>query len=81
MILDCTFGARTDRPEYPEGHLDTLSFVKTLERMMAIDFIDKQTRVFATHINPHQGLFHDALQQRFDETTLNVTVAYDGLTL
>ncbi len=81
LILDCTFGARTDRPEYPDGHLDMLSFIKTLERMAAISCIDEKTRIFASHINPHQGLFHDEMQNRFDETHLKVTVAYDGLKL
>ncbi|GAK55554.1 hypothetical protein U27_02388 [Candidatus Vecturithrix granuli] len=81
LILDCTFGGRTDRPEYPAGHLDLLSFVKMLERMIAINFISARTRIFATHINPHQGLLHEALQKKFDETRFNVTVAYDGLTL
>jgi phosphoribosyl 1,2-cyclic phosphate phosphodiesterase len=81
LILDCTFGGRTDRPEYPRGHLDILSFVKTLERMSTINFISAQTRIFATHINPHQGLLHDDMQKEFDETRFKVTVAYDGLTL
>ena len=81
LIMDCTFGGRTDRPEYPEGHLDMLSFVKMLERMSAIDFISEQTQIFATHINPHQGLLHDELQEALDTIKFNVTLAYDGLTL
>lgn len=81
LILDCTFGARTDRPAYPAGHLDIASFVRALERMTEIRAIDATTRIFATHINPHQGALHDALQKRFDETSFHVTVAYDGYTL
>lgn len=80
LILDCTFGARTDRPEYPEGHLDNLSFLKMLQRMAEIQFIDKHTQVFATHISPHQGLFHDGLQQQLATSDFSITVAYDGLT-
>jgi phosphoribosyl 1,2-cyclic phosphate phosphodiesterase len=80
LVLDCTFGARTDRPEYPEGHLDILSFTKMLERMRSIHFIDEGTRIFASHINPHQGLLHDEMQTRMDESDFNITVAYDGLT-
>ena len=79
LILDCTFGARTDRPEYPQGHLDNRSFFKVLERMAKIQFIDTHTQVFATHINPHQGLFHDGLQQQLNKSNFQVTVAYDGL--
>ncbi len=78
LILDCTFGARTDRPAYPAGHLDIASFVKALERMTEIGAINTDTRIFATHINPHQGDLHEAMQKRFDETPFHVTVAYDG---
>jgi phosphoribosyl 1,2-cyclic phosphate phosphodiesterase len=81
LILDCTFGGRTNRPEYPHGHLHVSSFLKTLERMRTIRFINEETRIFATHINPHQGLSHDAMQKAFDDAEFNVTVAYDGLTL
>ncbi len=81
LILDCTFGVRTDRPAYPDGHLDVASFVKTLERLADMGTIDTTTRIVATHINPHQGALHDALQKRFDETPFHVTVAYDGYTM
>jgi len=81
LILDCTFGARTDRPAYPVGHLDMTSFVKMLERMADIRAIHEHTRIFASHINPHQGVLHDGMQERFNETRFNVTVAYDGLRL
>jgi phosphoribosyl 1,2-cyclic phosphate phosphodiesterase len=78
LILDCTFGVRTDRPTYPEGHLDIASFVKALERMTAIGAIDTTTRIFATHISSHQGALHEEMQAHFDETSFPVTVAYDG---
>ena len=79
LILEATFGGKTDRAEYPDGHLDISAFIKMLERMTSIGFIDDHTRIFATHINPHQGLSHDELQARFDATDFTVTVAYDGL--
>lgn len=81
LILDCTFGARTDRPAHPKGHLDIASFVKMLEQMTDMCVINKHTRIFASHINPHQGVLHDGMQKRFNETQFNVTVAYDGLRL
>jgi hypothetical protein len=55
--------------------------INMVERMMRIGFIDGQTSIFATHINPHQGLSHDELQEHFDDSGVKVTVAYDGLTL
>ena len=79
LIMDCTFGGRTDRGEFPAGHLDIASFLRALERMDAIGFIDGATRIFATHFNPHQGLTHHQMQERFDRSAFEVTVAYDGL--
>ena len=79
LIMDCTFAGRTDRSEFPSGHLDIASFLKMLERMAGMGFIDSETRVYATHFNPHQGLTHDGIQRRFDESPFAVTAAYDGL--
>ena len=79
LIMDCTFAGRTDRGEYPAGHLDLASFMKMLGRMSETGFIDADTGVYATHFNPHQGLTHDEIQQAFDESPFSVTVAYDGL--
>lgn len=79
LIMDCTFGGRRDRGEFPSGHLDIASFLRMLEKMVSVGFIDDSTHIFATHINPHQGLTHYAIQERFDESTYRVTVAYDGL--
>jgi len=50
-----------------------------LERMASIGLIDGVTRRFATHLNPHQGLAHEELQEWFTSRGLGVTVAYDGL--
>ena len=80
LIMDCTFGGRADRGEYPFGHLDNASFIRMLEKMDAIGFINDTTRVFATHFNPHQGLAHHEIQQFFDACPYNVSAAYDGLT-
>lgn len=79
LILECTFGGRTDRPERPHGHLDCRSYVRMLDEMARIGFIDSGTRLFATHLNPHQGLDHEGLQAWFDSRGLSVRVAYDGL--
>ena len=45
--------------------------------MTAIGFIDGQTKVYATHFNPHQGLTHFQIQDFFNSTAFKVTVAYD----
>ncbi len=79
LIMDCTFGGRTDRGEFPDGHLDIASFLKMIEKMTEIGFIDEKSRLYGTHINPHQGLTHHEMQNRFDESPFEVTVAYDGL--
>jgi len=79
LVMECTFGARTDRGEFPSDHLDIASFLRMLERMSAIGFIDGGTTIFATHVNPHQGLAHREIQERFDQSPVRVTVAYDGL--
>jgi phosphoribosyl 1,2-cyclic phosphate phosphodiesterase len=81
VIMDCTFGGRTDRGDYPSGHLDCYSFHRMLERMNRIGFIHEGSRIFATHVNPDQGWDHAALQAFFDEREFPVTVAYDGLAL
>jgi len=81
VIMDCTFGGSTTRDEYPDGHLHIPSFVHMLEKMTAIGFAGTQTRVYASHVNPHHGLNHEQMQQRFDEGPFEVTVAYDGLVI
>ena len=79
LIMDCTFGGRTDRGEFPDSHLDIESFLKMLERMTEIEFIDNKTDIYASHFNPHQGLTHFEIQDRFNKSSFHVTVAYDGL--
>ena len=79
VIMDCTFGGRTDRGEYPAGHLDCRSFMRMLERMRKISFIDSTSTVYATHFNPDQGFDHHALVEFFRASEATVTVAYDTL--
>jgi len=79
LILECTFAGRTDREEFPGGHLDLASWVKTLERMAEIGFIDGSTAVYATHFNPHQGLSHFEIHDRIQRSRWRATAAYDGL--
>jgi phosphoribosyl 1,2-cyclic phosphate phosphodiesterase len=79
LVMDCTFAGRTDRGEYPSGHLDMASFIRMLERMSESGFIGPRTRIYATHFNPHQGLTHHEIQEAFDKSAFTVSVAYDGL--
>ena len=79
VIMDCTFGGSTTRKEYPDGHLHIVSYLHMLEKMADIGFIDSAARLYATHFNPHQGLNHEQMQERFDAGPFEVTVAYDGL--
>ena len=81
LIMDCTFAGRTDRGERPHGHLDLRSFLEMLERMHSIGFTDSTTTICATHFNPHQGLSHFEIQERFDASQFRVTAAYDGLSV
>jgi len=79
LILECTFAGRTDRGEFPGGHLDFPSWFKTLERMAGIGFIDERTAVYATHFNPHQGLDHFEINDRMRRSAWHATAAHDGL--
>jgi len=81
VVLDCTFGGRSDRPEYPYGHLHCPSFIKVLERLEALGTIDTTTPVYASHINPDQGLDHAGLEARFGDERFAVHTAWDGLRL
>lgn len=79
LILECTFAGRTDRGEFPNGHLDLQSWFRTLERMAGIGFIDDRTAVYATHFNPHQGLDHFQIHDRVQRSPWRATAAHDGL--
>lgn len=79
LIMDCTFGGRTDRGEFPAGHLDASSFLKAIERMKQIGCLDTHSTIYATHINPDQGLDHEGLTRFFDASPHEVVVAYDTL--
>jgi phosphoribosyl 1,2-cyclic phosphate phosphodiesterase len=79
LIMECTFAGKTDRPEFPGGHLDLPSYFKTLERMEKIGFIDARTSVYATHFNPHQGLDHNDIHKRLQDSRFHAVAAYDGL--
>lgn len=77
LIMEATFGGRTDRPDYPSGHLDAFSFVRQVERMASIGFLDEHTPIFATHINPKHPWDHADLQAFFDDTDFSITVGRD----
>ncbi len=79
LIMDCTFAGRTDRGDFAAGHLAIDSFLRMLERMKHIGFVNEKTNIYATHFNPHQGLTHDDIETAFNNTDFSVTVAYDGL--
>ncbi len=79
VVIEATFGGRTDRGEFPDEHLDALSAMRALERMAAMGFIDGSSSVYATHINHKHELGHEGLQAAFDRGPVKVTVAWDGL--
>lgn len=79
LIMEATFGGRTDRGLHPSGHLDASSFLLMIEKMSAWGIVGEATRIFATHINHKHTLLHDALQQRFAASEYPITVAWDGL--
>jgi phosphoribosyl 1,2-cyclic phosphate phosphodiesterase len=82
LVMECTFGGRRDREPYPFGHLHCESFVHMLERMQRIGAVHERTAVYATHINPDQGLDHQGLQSWFQNSPFpKVRIAYDGLQL
>lgn len=79
LIMEATFGGRTDRGLHPGGHLDAASYLLMVEKMSALGVIDHATRLYATHINHKHTLLHDDLQQYFDRSDHPITVAWDGL--
>lgn len=79
LVLDCTFAGRKDRGEFPGEHLDLLSFIKTLERMADMGFINQKTEIYATHFNPHQGLTHYEIDDYLRKSSYRAVAAYDGL--
>lgn len=81
LIMEATFGGRSDRGEYPAGHLDAYSFVRQVERMAALGVLDEQTPIFATHINPKHPWNHEQLQAFFHEQPFSIRVAYDCMTV
>lgn len=81
LIMDCTFGARTDRAEYPAGHLDCKSFIRMVARLEKNGTLRGDTRIIATHINPDQGWDHEEMDAFWKTTDYNVITAWDGLTV
>ena len=81
LIMDSTFGGRTDRGEYPFGHLDCYSFLKMLDRMSDLRFIDPDTSLYATHFNPHTGFSHHRIQEFYSDSSYDVIAAHDGLVI
>lgn len=81
LVMESTFGGRTDRGIEPAGHLDAYSFVRAVERMGRMGFLDEKTPIFATHINPKHPWNHAELQAFFDDSDFSITVASDCRTL
>ncbi|UCF99670.1 MAG: hypothetical protein JSV89_09045 [Spirochaetaceae bacterium] len=79
LIMDCTFVGKNDGENHAFGHHTLNSFLKTLERMTELGFINEHTEVYATHFNPHQNLYHHEIQDQFDHSDFTVTAAFDGL--
>jgi hypothetical protein len=73
--------SRTDGGECPSGYLDCGSFMRTLERVRKISFIDSKSEVCATHCNPDQGVDYQAPVGFFGTSDASVTVAHDALTV
>lgn len=79
LVMETTFGSRTDRGEYPAGHLDAHSFLRMLDRMERAGAVSTATKIYATHINPKHEWNHAELQTFFDSSPYEVTVASDCL--
>lgn len=83
VIIEATFGGRTDRGERPDGHLDIRSVRGMLATMAEIGFLDASSRAYATHFNHKHAFLHDQMQAAFDKGVrlgaIPVEVAYDGL--
>ncbi|TVQ22244.1 MAG: hypothetical protein EA383_15785 [Spirochaetaceae bacterium] len=81
IVLDCTFGARTDRGAKPTGHLDCRSLVRMVEELDRAECLHAGTQIRATHINPDQGWSHAEMDRFFAGTDYPIATAWDGLRL
>lgn len=82
LVMECTFGGDESRGERVKGHLDVINFNLVLERLLENGTIDPETKVYATHINHKHPLYHEELQERFNQTApIPVIVAYDGFAI
>ncbi len=79
IVLDCTFGARTDRGSRPTGHLDCHSLVRLIERLDQAGCLASHSSIYATHINPDQGWTHAQMDSFFSKSGYPIRTAWDGL--
>lgn len=78
LVMECTFGANPLPSD--STHLNAAYFIQNLRSMAQHGIINKNTRVFATHINQTQHFLHSDLQAYFDaHSPYPVRVAYDGM--
>ena len=80
FISECTYGGGEDTYPNP-GHLSYSACVKIFRRLFEQGTIDRDTRIYLTHINHCHTADHATLQRMFDGSGLPVTctVAYDGM--
>ncbi|MBC2581495.1 MBL fold metallo-hydrolase [Clostridium sp. DJ247] len=80
LIIECTFAGERRKEEKPFGHLDLISVIRVLEVFNANGTIDKNTKVYLTHINHKHHLTHALLEQEVKKySKFQIIVAYDGL--
>ncbi len=77
IIMELTFGNTKIKND---SHLYTQTFIKMLNNFIKYGIANKNTKVYATHINHKNDFNHEKLQQYLDEySPIKVVVAKDGM--
>lgn len=80
-ISECTYGNAANRPLFPDGHLDVSSCMRIFTRLLTHGVIDKNTKIYITHINHSHTATHQELSRIFNSMDFpcKISVAYDGM--
>lgn len=75
LISECTFPIENMGADV---HMGLTEVKETLDRLCANGTIDKNTKVYITHI-ACVGMNHDELVEYWEKSEYNISVAYDGM--
>ncbi|GMQ56649.1 MBL fold metallo-hydrolase [Vallitalea sediminicola] len=79
VIMECCTTDSKNKGKRAGSHLDIKGYLEMLDEFKKRNFIDENTKIYATHMSHSHDLMHQELQDTFDESRYKVVVAYDGL--